>query len=127
MTKFPNVKLFNLALGDEAKELKLSGENSDSRINNEVGKKVNVVKLDEVINGTKVDYIKMDLEGYEEKALIGASEIIKVYKPILAVSIYHKRWDIFRIPEFILELNANYKFYLRHYGSSFAETVLYAI
>lgn len=69
----------------------------------------------------------MDLEGYEENALLGAKETIKDQKPILAVSIYHKRWDIFRIPALLLEYNPEYTFYFRHYGTSLQETVLYAI
>ena len=127
LSEFPNVRLFQKAIGDKKGELKISDGNSDSRINSEFGECANIVKLDDVINGNRVDFIKMDLEGYEEKALLGAEQTIREQKPILAVSIYHKRWDIFRIPQLILSFNKSYRLYLRHYGSSAAETVLYAV
>ena len=128
LSEFPNARLFQMAVGDKkVGELKISDGNSDSRINGECGECVSIVKIDDVIDGERVDFIKMDLEGYEEKALLGAEQTIREQKPILAVSVYHKRWDIFRIPQLILEFNKSYRFCLRHYGSSAAETVLYAI
>ena len=69
----------------------------------------------------------MDVEGYEEHVLRGAREIIHSQCPILAVSIYHKKSDIWRIPKLLLEINNNYSFYMRHYSAANGDTVLYAI
>ncbi len=69
----------------------------------------------------------MDIEGSELKALEGATETIRKYKPKLAICVYHKPEDIIEIPKKILELNPNYKLWLRHYSYVDTETVLYAI
>ena len=68
----------------------------------------------------------MDIEGAEKEALLGAEKITREQKPKLAISIYHKNEDIWEIPSLILEMNPEYRFYIRHYSFRFAETVLYA-
>jgi FkbM family methyltransferase len=57
--------------------------------------------------------IKYDVEGAEYEALTGTRGIIQKYSPNLAVSLYHKAGDIFRLPLYIHGINPNYKFYLR--------------
>ena len=69
----------------------------------------------------------MDIEGAELEALKGAKETIKRNHPKLAICVYHKPEDIVDIPKFILELDPEYKLYLRHYSDNAGETVLYAI
>jgi len=86
---------------------------------------VNVTSLDEFIINSNISLIKMDIEGAEIEALRGAAETIKRNKPKLAISLYHKRNDIFEIPLLIHKLNPKYKFYLRHHSTTFSETVLY--
>lgn len=83
--------------------------------------------MDTMINNDKVTYIKMDIEGSELKALEGAQNIIKKYVPRLAICIYHKPEDIILIEEYILSMNSDYHFYIRHYASNMWETVLYAV
>ena len=58
--------------------------------------------------------IKMDLEGWEMKALEGAKQTIIRHKPNLLISAYHRTDDLLIIPEFILSLDPSYKVYLRH-------------
>ena len=69
----------------------------------------------------------MDIEGAELEALKGAEETIKRYRPKLAICVYHKPEDIVEIPKYILNINPDYKLYLRHYSDNAGETVLYAI
>ena len=87
---------------------------------------VPVADIDSLVND-QVTFIKMDIEGSEYEALKGAKNTIKMYKPRLAISVYHKLQDIWDIPKLILELNPNYKLYFRHYSIAEDETVLYAI
>ena len=87
---------------------------------------ISTVRMDDVIK-EPVTFIKMDIEGSEYRALLGARNIIESYKPKLAISIYHKSEDIWQLPQLILEMNSEYKLYLRHYSTAAAETVMYAI
>lgn len=88
---------------------------------------VKTVTLDSVIEDREDLYIKMDIEGAEIEALRGAERLIRNCKPKLAICIYHKDEDVIRIPELLLEYNADYTFYIRHYSLTKNETVLYAI
>lgn len=60
-------------------------------------------------------------------ALKGGLGTIKKSVPKLAISIYHKSYDLFEIMEFIDSLDLGYKFYVRHYTRTLADTVLYCI
>lgn len=110
-----NTVLNFCANGDEASRLEESGK---------VG--IPVTSIDATVDG-KVTFIKLDVEGAEYEALRGAENIIRKYKPKLAISIYHKLEDIWELPQLILSFYSNYSFYLRHYSLSSEETVLYAI
>lgn len=83
--------------------------------------------LDEIAGDRRITFIKMDIEGAEKEALVGAQNIIRNQKPKLAISIYHKKEDIWELPALLLEMNPEYQFYLRHYSLREAETVLYAV
>ena len=69
----------------------------------------------------------MDIEGSELVAIKGAENTIKKFKPKLAISIYHRGKDIIDIPEYLLSINNQYKFYLKHISTSWVDTVLFAI
>ena len=88
---------------------------------------IRVVSLDEHLGDERVTFIKMDIEGAEVNALKGAREIIKKYKPKLAISIYHNHEDIITIPVTIHKINPSYRFYIRHYTLGTADSVLYAL
>lgn len=88
---------------------------------------IEAVSLDDFLDGGEATFIKMDIEGAEVEALLGAKKTIAEQKPRLAISIYHKTDDIWRIPDTILRCCPDYRFYLRHYSFSDYDTVLYAI
>jgi FkbM family methyltransferase len=89
---------------------------------------INVVALDEFMQGQRITFIALDIEGEELAALRGAEQIIRTQKPKLAISAYHKPEDIWELPELIQSYNPEYKFYMRHYHLlDMAETVMYAL
>lgn len=57
--------------------------------------------------------IKMDLEGWEEKAIRGAEKTIKEYRPTLLIAAYHKTEDLLAIPKQVLDIFPGYRVYLR--------------
>ena len=71
--------------------------------------------------------IKIDVEGYEPCVLAGAAETIRRDKPRLAVAAYHAPEHLAELVEQISNLHGGYRFYLRHHGGFFLETVLYAV
>ncbi|TCP69475.1 FkbM family methyltransferase [Baia soyae] len=75
----------------------------------------------------KVDFIKMDVECAEMKALQGAVKVITKFKPTLAIAVYHHMADFGDICRFISDLNLGYKFFLGHYTITREETVLFAV
>ena len=88
-----------------------------------------IISIDDIVEKKKIkkiDFIKMDIEGYELEALKGASKTIKKFFPKLAISIYHKDEDFYLIPKYIKSLNDNYSLYIDHYTIYNEETVLYA-
>ena len=71
----------------------------------------------------------MDIEGGEEKALIGCQNHIKNEHPKLLISVYHNHEDLWKLPKIINDFYPNYNFYLRNHGNNIfpTETVLFAI
>jgi len=101
--------------------------NGTSSVNEFGEESIKVTTLDKVLGNEPVTFIKMDIEGSELQALIGAKDTITKNKPKLAISIYHKDEDVWELPEIILKYNPNYRLYLRHYSLTDYETVLYAV
>lgn len=76
---------------------------------------------------SKVDFIKMDIEGAELESLRGAERTLRRHRPKLAISIYHRSADFVDIPSYLESLNVSYKYFIRHHTIYGEETVLYAI
>lgn len=74
----------------------------------------------------RVDFIKMDIEGAEPDALIGAEKTIRKHRPQLAISVYHDLRHFASIPRWIADLNLGYRLYLDHFTIHAEETVLFA-
>ena len=74
----------------------------------------------------RVDFIKMDVEGAETMALVGAENTIRAHHPKLAISLYHRPEDLLQIPQLIKAIDPRYQLHLGHYTIHAEETVLYA-
>ncbi len=124
-----SLKAFNIALGAEngKAELKFNtrGEGSsmidcgDAGVNREItysGRRtVKVAPLDGLVKG-RVDFIKIDVEGYEKNVLLGAERIIKKYKPVLSLAAYHRPADKKNLPKVILGLRDDYKIAIKTFA-----------
>ncbi|MBI4351533.1 MAG: FkbM family methyltransferase [Elusimicrobia bacterium] len=128
------LKAVNIALGAEKGEAEIKfntrGEGSsmidcgDAGVNREItysGRRLlKVAPLDGLVKG-RVDFIKLDVEGYEKNVLLGAARIIRKYKPVLSLAAYHRPVDKKVLPKVIRSLRADYKITL----NTFAEHDLY--
>ena len=108
-------------------ELRFSASGRTNGFFSEVGDLIiPVQKLDSVVKEDPA-LIKMDIEGSEKDALIGASNTIQRAKPKLAIAAYHFATDLWRLVDVIRGINPSYKFYLRHYSETGLESVIYAV
>ncbi len=74
---------------------------------------VDADSLDNVLSGTRVDYIKYDVEGSEKEAIDGSHNTISSYSPALLISLYHRSEDIFELPLLIHKRYPEYKLHIR--------------
>ncbi len=123
--KLRDYTLYNCGLWNK-KDTASFGGSGCPHIDSDGEQTINLESLDELIGKNKVTFIKMDIEGAELKALIGAKEVIKNNKPKLAICVYHKPDDIWEIPLYIHELVPEYKMYMHHYSAKGCSTILYA-
>jgi FkbM family methyltransferase len=107
--------------------LTFSDDAAGSVISDEGECVIETTTIDEALAGEKATLIKMDIEGAELSALKGAKRQIVENRPSLAISIYHKKEDLWEITQYINSLVKEYKLYLRLYAYSATDLVLYAI
>jgi FkbM family methyltransferase len=99
----------------------------DSKISDTGAIVVDIVPIDVMFATKPVSVIKMDIEGGEFDALLGATQVIRRDRPILAICIYHSREDIWRLPLFMRALCPEYRMYLKSYRGDGIQTVAYAV
>jgi hypothetical protein len=89
---------------------------------------IQCVRLDDALPGFAPTLIKMDIEGAEEDALRGAEGLIRRYSPGLAISVYHRASDIWRIPLWLRPLYpGDTRYFLRRHSRTIADTVFYVV
>jgi hypothetical protein len=74
----------------------------------------------------RVDFIKMDIEGSELRALRGVERTIRTFGPKLAISVYHNPDDLTTISNYLADLGMGYEFFLGHFTIYRGETILFA-
>lgn len=109
-----NVEIYNAVVTD-SNETVLFSQNGGRNSCVGSGEEIKSYSVDGLLGGENATYIKMDIEGQEEKAISGAADTLKSFKPKLNIAAYHKNSDLFSIPLLIKSINPDYKFYLRHH------------
>lgn len=72
-----------------------------------------------------MDFIKLDIEEAENRALQGAQNIITNQKLMLAISAYHELSHLLEIPLLIKSMNEEYQLHFAHHMWNMADTVCY--
>jgi len=124
-----NIEFIECGLSNKVNTNTNTNTNIDSNICNHNFQAIVTNTIDNLFyeRNVNIDFIKLDIEGDEQDAIEGATKTIKKYTPILAICIYHKAEDWYKIPKKVLAINPNYKIYLRHYMEGIYETVMYFI
>lgn len=107
-----------IATADSASTLGVEGETT-----------VAMTTIDAVVveqHLSRVDFIKMDIEGGEVDALKGAEQTLKRFTPRLAISVYHRPRDLPDIVALVRQACPDYRLYLSHKSPRLAETILFA-
>ncbi len=131
LSKYKNIIYKKKAVSDKVDTLYLE-KNIESASANKVSNKgdipLDTTTLDIDIE-EKITMIKMDIEGSEEKAILGSINHIKNDNPKLLISVYHNNDHLWKIQKLINEINTNYNYYLRCYGNCIypTEIILFAI
>ncbi|HZS54849.1 MAG TPA: FkbM family methyltransferase [Bryobacteraceae bacterium] len=83
--------------------------------------------LDEIVAHHKPTFIKMDIEGAEPHAILGARTVLTQHQPVLAACVYHKSEHLWQLPSLIHSISRSHEIYLRRYAEDCWELVCYAV
>jgi FkbM family methyltransferase len=90
LNQMTNVEVVSVAVGDSDGEATLTlprdtnfGMFTLGAVDGDESFKVPVKRIDDIVAGRKIDFIKMDIEGSEYRALLGAKETLRSRPPIL--------------------------------------------
>lgn len=126
LKEFSRINYHDYALSNETQTLKFKSHGSSSCISVDGEIEIKCMRLDDVVF-TPFSFLKMDIEGAEAIALEGAKQSIIKHHPRLAISVYHRFDDLWRIPRQVLSYRDDYQVYLRHYTEGVTETVMYFV
>ena len=149
MSNQTNINTFNIGLGNKEEYVSLT-YNSDNRSGGFVSNKLQASKghiteqvkirtLDNVhaeFGFNKIDFIKIDVEGFEKHVLMGAKNAIQEFKPTVVLELNHWCLNAFQricVPDFFDYLKSIFPIlyaidnlnYLNIYDSSDAYTIMY--
>ncbi len=88
---------------------------------------VPTITIDKYFANIHVGFVKMDIEGAEQRALLGGMNVLKRDRPLLAISIYHSLDDIVEIPQMLMHQLSDYHFIVRSHSNTYSEAVLYGV
>ena len=115
------------ATADFDGELRFQPSGDGGRVSADGDVSVRAVRLDRELAEVAPSLVKADVEGAERDTLLGARGIIKAHRPVLAVCVYHRPEDLWRLPLLCRQLLGKCCLYLRAHGHDGWETVLYAV
>jgi FkbM family methyltransferase len=122
------VHLEGLAIGKSSGSVGLRLSDAASSVVESGDVMVPLEPLDLVLGSRAPTYLKMDIEGAEVDALMGARELISANRPVLAISAYHLQDHLWTIPLLVASFVDRYRYHYRRYTRQpNDDLVLYAI
>jgi FkbM family methyltransferase len=121
------IQVIQNALGSNRERITF---NATGTAGSSVGKgnyQVESAPLDELLDGFRPTLMKMDIEGAEPDALLGAKKILMEDAPVLAICLYHVQEHLWQIPLLIHSISDQYDLFLRRYADECWEIVCYAV
>jgi FkbM family methyltransferase len=96
-----------------------------SRLHDKKQNEVDIYKLDDL--HFPVSFLKLHVEGHEFDVLQGGITQIQNNRPILAITVYHNRDGLWKIPVFLQEHIFDYVFYFRMHSWCGTGAVVYGV
>lgn len=123
----PDIHVLPLAVSDRHQRLAFSDGTGEAACVSDSGSVVvTAVALDDVIGNSPVHFIKLDVEGAEHAALLGAKRTIERHAPVLALSADHRPEDLWNLIQIIDGFGCGYRYSLRQHQFNSFDLVLYA-
>ncbi len=88
---------------------------------------IQCVRGDDVLNNYDPNLLKFDIEGAEVEALIWLERTIRLSRPNMCVSLYHRPAHLFQVPLLINSWGLDYKYYIRVHEYNTFGMVLYCL
>ncbi|VVB82569.1 Methyltransferase FkbM domain protein [uncultured archaeon] len=114
-----NIRLNNMQDKITVVQMALGDKNESQQMSyNGITETVKFTKLDSFVsenNIKKIDFIKSDVEGFEDRLLIGATEVLKKFKPVLSLASYHKGCDKEKLSEIIKSIREDYNIIVNNF------------
>ncbi len=124
----PRIEVHRAAVGFRTTTLRIDARATASTVRDDGELTVPCARIDEVLGARRATYIKMDVEGAEPDAIMGAAAQIRTHAPLLALSAYHSQDHLWRLPLMVHALRPDYRYYLRHYATEGVDAlVVYAV
>ncbi|WP_165456463.1 FkbM family methyltransferase [Pedobacter kyonggii] len=124
-----NVVILPVAAGDTCQKAYINMTSDSTILNGTIGQhsenseaiEIDVVTIDSLFadKGIMIDYLKADIEGFEENMIRGAIETIRASKPKIAITTYHKGQDYEKLIALIKSVVPEYNYLVKgiHYLS----------
>jgi len=114
------------AVSDQTQMLRFSAQGSGaSHVSSDGEILIQAVQLDQALPNFRPNLIKMDVEGAEPQALLGAEQTIRSARPGLAICLYHRPEQLWQIPLLLREWLPDYSFSIRSHAHNSFDLVLY--
>ena len=122
------IRVVPLALSDTHGKVRFAAGGTQSSAISETGElEVVTAPLDALLGDGPPTHIKMDIEGAEPLALIGAEHSIRESLPVLAISVYHQYDHLWQIPLQMQAFSEHYRLFLRPHGEACWDLICYAV
>jgi len=118
VNKVPSTKAeaFHLGTSKEKKSITYNDINSaGNNISQPGSDKVDLTTIDSFVADHSLipTLLKMDIEGEEINTIMGASQTIRKYQPIISAAIYHNPVQFFELKSLLQSWELNYEFIIR--------------
>jgi len=123
------IHVYNAGVGSRRRKMSFHPTGNMSAAFSDEGEiEVEVLPLQETVkvNGDFV-FLKFDVEGAEREALEGAERLLAQARPVLAISVYHRPDDLWKLPLYVNGLGLGYSLFLRTQGEDGMDVICYAV